>query len=155
MLTEKKRKKEKKKTSLLASNWPSQFCWSFWLQPPGGREEASPSPYPHSGSLWPSSPAAALNPQVQELTLLRTMDAGAGPSLIHTLLGACGLISLRVALSLYFECGLMSPTPLREPWASRWRGDWSCCCRRISQSAPKGLFLFEKILLLNPVARSI
>ena len=30
------------------------------------------------------------------------------------------------------------------------RGDWSCCCRRIPQSAPKGLFLFEKILLLTP-----
>ena len=33
---------------------------------------------------------------------------------------------------------------------SGWRGAWSCCCRRIPQSAPKGLF--EKILLLNPAA---
>ena len=28
-------KKEKKK-SLVASNWPSQFCWSFWLLPTQG-----------------------------------------------------------------------------------------------------------------------
>ena len=36
-----------------------------------------------------------------------------------------------------------------------WRGDWSCCCRGIPQSAPKGLFLFGKILLLNPVAPAV
>ena len=29
----KKKKEQTKKTSLLSSNWPSQFCWSFWLQP--------------------------------------------------------------------------------------------------------------------------
>ena len=33
---------------------------------------------------------------------------------------------------------------------ARWRGDWSCCCRGIPKSAPEGLFLFERILLLNP-----
>ena len=33
-----------------------------------------------------------------------------------------------------------------------WRGDWSCCCRGIPHSALEGLFLFEKILLLNPDA---
>ena len=36
-----------------------------------------------------------------------------------------------------------------------WRGEWSCCCRGIPQSAPEGLFLFEKILLLNPGAPSL
>ena len=35
------------------------------------------------------------------------------------------------------------------------RGDWSCCCRGIPQSAPEGLFLFGKILLLKPAASSI
>ena len=34
-------------------------------------------------------------------------------------------------------------------------GDWSCCCRGITQSAPEGLFSFGKILLLNPTAPSI
>ena len=28
--------KIEKKKSLLASNWPSQFCWSFWLHPTQG-----------------------------------------------------------------------------------------------------------------------
>ena len=51
--------------------------------------------------------------------------------------------------------GLISPTALQEHWAARWRGDWSCCCRGIPQSAPEGLFLFGKILLLNPAAPSI
>ena len=31
-----------------------------------------------------------------------------------------------------------------------WRGDWSCCCRGIPESAPEGLFLFGK----NPPAQS-
>ena len=37
-----------------------------------------------------------------------------------------------------------------ERWVAGWRGDWSCYCSRIPQSAPEGLFLFEKILLFNP-----
>ena len=32
----KKEGEREKKTSLLASNWPTQFCWSFWLQPTQG-----------------------------------------------------------------------------------------------------------------------
>ena len=36
-----------------------------------------------------------------------------------------------------------------------WRGDWSCCCRGIPQSAPKGHFLFGKILLLISMALSV
>ena len=48
--------------------------------------------------------------------------------------------------------GLDTPKAPRELWAARWRGDWSCCCRRITQSALEGLFLFEKIFLLNPAA---
>ena len=38
------------------------------------------------------------------------------------------------------------------PVVSPLPGDWSCCCRRVPQSAPEGLFLFEKFLLLNPAA---
>ena len=42
----------------------------------------------------------------------------------------------------------------------QWRGDLSCCCRRIPQTAPEclslffffALFHFEKIFLLNPAA---
>ena len=48
--------------------------------------------------------------------------------------------------------GLVSPTALWERRAAWWRGDWSCCCRRVPQSAPEGLFLFGKILLLNPAS---
>ena len=40
-------------------------------------------------------------------------------------------------------------------WVAGWRGDWSCCCRGIPQSAPEGLFPFGKILLLNPVTPSM
>ena len=41
------------------------------------------------------------------------------------------------------------PRAPRECNGTGWRGDWSCCYRRIPQSALEGLFLFEKILLLN------
>ena len=47
--------------------------------------------------------------------------------------------------------------PPTAPWerrAARWRRDWSCCCSRDPQIAPKGLFLFEKILLLSPATPS-
>ena len=49
--------------------------------------------------------------------------------------------------------GFIPPTSLQECWAAGWRGDWSCCCRRIPQTAPECLFLFEKILLLNPASQ--
>ena len=75
------------------------------------------------------------------------------------------LVHLRIARSLVWclwcwvhtlpgteDLGSISPTPLRECRAAWWRGDWSCCCRRIPQSSPEGLFLFEKILLLNLAA---
>ena len=77
-----------------------------------------------------------------------------GPSLIRTLLGACGLRSLRVALSPCFRFGLAAPhTPVGAPGGQPGgEGDWSSCCRRIPQSAPEGLFLLEKFLLLNPAA---
>ena len=97
------------------------------------------------------------------------MPVVSGPSKLHSS-GACGLRSPpSCALSLMprmcawrlselptlpssSDVGSMSPTPLGEHRAARWRGDWTCCCRRIPQSAPEGLFLFEKILLLNPAA---
>ena len=46
----------------------------------------------------------------------------------------------------------ISPTVPRECQAAGWRGDWSCCCRRVPQTALEGLFVFEKILLFNPAA---
>ena len=70
------------------------------------------------------------------LCLVPQMCAGRS-SEVCTLPGALGL-------------GSIPPTPLQECWVAGWRGDWSCCCRRIPQSAPECLFLFEKILLLSP-----
>ena len=60
----------------------------------------------------------------------------------------------RCELSLVLWIWARCPTHLcgRARWVDRWRGDWSCCCRRIPQSAPKCLFLFEKFVLLNPAA---
>ena len=52
----------------------------------------------------------------------------------------------------YFGFGLDAPHTPEGASCSRVRGDWSCYCRRIPQTAPKCLFLFEKILLLNPAA---
>ena len=57
----------------------------------------------------------------------------------HSLPGASNLVS-------------MSPKPLREHLSAWWRGNWSYCFRRIPQTDPECLFLFEKILLLNPAA---
>ena len=51
--------------------------------------------------------------------------------------------------------GSIPTTAPRGRQAARWTGDWSCCCSRIPQSAPEGLFLFEKILVLNPATPSI
>ena len=66
--------------------------------------------------------------------------------MICTLPGACGLRSLELHSP---RC--TSPWALRMALPAGQRGDWSCCCRRIPQSAPEGLFPFEKILL-NPAA---
>ena len=95
-----------------------------------------------------------------------------GPSLIGTLPHACGLRSLLGEVAhtpwsvpvvsgrpevctlpppLCFRFGLDTrPQPFKSPRAAGWRGDWSCCCRGMPQSAPEGLFLSDKILLLNP-----
>ena len=62
-----------------------------------------------------------------------------GPCKVHTLPSASDSV-------------LMSPTSPWECWAAGWRGSWSCGCRRIPPSALEYLFLFEKILLLNPAA---
>ena len=78
------------------------------------------------------------------------MGACAGPSVIRTLLGACGLRSLKLHFPHALDLGLLPATPPQEHGSAKWRGDWSCCCRRIPQTAPKDIFLFEKILLLNP-----
>ena len=52
--------------------------------------------------------------------------------------GTCSLSSLRDEVRIVPR------------WVEGWRGDWSCCCRGIPQSAPEGLFLFGK----NPPAQS-
>ena len=83
--------------------------------------------------------------------LLQAMCVHTEPSLICTLPGACGLSSLRDEVQTLpggCTCSL-------DGWVAGWRGDWSCCCRGIPQSATMGLFLFWKILLLNPVAPSV
>ena len=85
--------------------------------------------------------------------------------MVHTLPGAWDLVSgpLKVCtvpdasdvcpevgtLPCALDLGWMPPTLWLEHWAARWRGDWTCCCRRIPQTAPEGHLLFEKILL-NP-----
>ena len=96
------------------------------------------------------------------LGLLWAMGVRAEHSLISTLPGSCGLSSLRDEVqTLQFtghpppggSCSLSSlldevrTVPRR---VAGCRGDWSCCCRGIPQSAPEGLFLFGK----NPPAQS-
>ena len=57
-----------------------------------------------------------------------------------------------------FRFGLGTPhtsAGVRDGWVAQWRGAWSCCCRGILKRTPQGLFLFGKILLLNPVAPSM
>ena len=57
---------------------------------------------------------------------------------------------LKCALSLVLRIWAQYPHAPISPmlpaagWAAGWRGDWSCCSRRIPQSAPEGLFLFGK-----------
>ena len=77
----------------------------------------------------------------------------------HSLVGACGLSSsqdegghsLVGAHRLWWVRTLPSSyTHSRDGRVAGWRTDRSCCCRGVPQSAPEGLFLFEKILLLNP-----
>ena len=80
------------------------------------------------------------------------MPAVSGPSEVCTLPSQCQWSQhpLKFAVSLWcLDLGLIPRTAPLEHRASGWRGDWSCCCSRIPQSAPQGLFLFEKILLLN------
>ena len=108
--------------------------------------------------------------------LLRAMGVYAEPSLIPTPPGACGLSSLRDEVrTLPGGCaqtpvtghptlvGACSLSSLRDEVYTVPSGcaqspngwQWSCCCGGIPQSAPEGLFLFGKILLLNPVAPSV
>ena len=84
-----------------------------------------------------------------------------GPSNVCTLPGAWDVVSGHpevCTLPGASYLGSMPPTPLWEHRVARWRGGWSCCCRRIPQTAPKclffflPLFLFQKILLLNPAS---
>ena len=38
----------------------------------------------------------------------------------------------------------MPPTPSQEHRAAQWRGDWSCCCQRIPQTAPNVFFFLRE-----------
>ena len=111
-------------------------------------------PDQHSGGLQPSSPAApglagsfVHPPQgygwVRGLfccvTLPGALDMVSGPLNVCTLPGVSDL-------------GSIPRSPPRECQVATWRGDWSCCCRIIPQTAPECVFLFEKILLLNRAA---
>ena len=83
------------------------------------------------------------------------LDVVSGPSEVSTLPEA-SVVCLEALLGAhspwYFGFGLDAPHTPEGASCSRVRGDWSCYCRRIPQTAPKCLFLFEKILLLNPAA---
>ena len=73
-------------------------------------------------------------------------------------MGACGaFLDLHSPWCLWSQVPLSCTLPVLPIWAccplnlrrsagrlARWRGDWSCCCRRIPQSTPEGFFLFEK-----------
>ena len=118
---------------------------------------ALPCPNQYSGSLWPTSPEAQMHRFRHSPSSGLWVCMRVGTSLICTLPGACGLRHPPVVHSLppNFRFGLNtrhSPEGVLDRLAARWREDWSCCCRGIPQSAPDGLFLFEKILLLNPAA---
>ena len=80
------------------------------------------------------------------------MVACTGPSMVRTLPDASD-VCLEALQGVHspqcFRFGLDAPTSPWERQAAGWRGHWSCCCRRIPQTAPKGLFLFEKSLVLS------
>ena len=94
--------------------------------------------------------------------LLQAMSVHAEPSLIRTLPGTWGLNYLQDEVQTLLvaghpapggACSLSSlPDEMRTVprWVVGWRGDWSCCCKGIPQSAPEGLFLLGK----NPPAGS-
>ena len=73
------------------------------------------------------------------MVALSLVPVVSGPTEVHTLPSVSDL-------------GSMSSTTLQEHQAARWRGKWSCCYRRIPQTSPECLFLFEKILVLNPAS---
>ena len=92
MLKEKKNNNKElflKISLLLASNWPSQFCWSFWLQPTHGA-------YPSSFLFLTSTPAASSPAQPSSSSQTHRFRHSpflelwvhAGPSVVCTLLGA-------------------------------------------------------------------
>ena len=130
------------------------ICWCFlcWWVSSSRRNPGVPSFYPF---FFYGRPPPA-------------MGVGVEPSLIRTLPGACGLSSLRDEVqtlpSVWAHSRLLGTLPRVVPvvsapsemsctqsrWVAGWRGDWSCCCRGIPQSAPEGLFPFGE----NPPAGS-
>ena len=77
---------------------------------------------------------------------------GVGPSMVHTLPSALDVVSGPsevCTLPRCLRCEVSAPTP---PWEHRvtgCRGGWSCCCRRIPQTAPECLFFFFFFFLRN------
>ena len=98
--------KNQKTTSLLASYWQSQFCWSFWLSP----------------TQAASGPALQrpLDSLILALTLLPTMGASVGPSLIRTLLDGCGLSSPELHSPRSLDVGCC---PLHPHGCTGWPGE--------------------------------
>ena len=103
-----KERKNNKKINYLKRK-KTAFCWLqtgkanfvgvFCCSQLRGRSPALLPSDHHSGSSG-SALQRLLDTNVQTLTLLRAMGVQSGPSVMHTLLGACGLRSLQVALSL-------------------------------------------------------
>ena len=125
----------------------------FWAAAnTGGLAQIFSLPYQPSGSLQSSS-AAAPWPTGSGTHLLLAMGAHAQGAFrgAHTLwFLRCGLRPSKVHNPPgASDLGLMPPKPSQECWAARWRGDWSCCCRKIPQSAPEYLSFWE-----NPPAQS-
>ena len=99
--------KKKKKSLLLASYWPSQFCQSSWLQQAESGLVPS-SPFPIGTRPSPSPvPQQPPVPQVWLRSLPRALGVGMGPS-----------------------------KPPREQHTAGWGGVQSGCCKRIPQQLP-------------------
>ena len=107
----------------------------------------------HTTGHWAHSRSLGTLPRVvpvlsfpSEMSCGHSLVDGNSPQSLGTLPGA----------GYPAPCGSCSPSSLRDevhtvpPWVAGWRGDWSCCCRGIPQSAPEGLFLLGK----NPPAQS-
>ena len=113
-------KQTNKKPSLLASNWPTQFFWSLGCSQLRG---PNPALLRLTSTQAASGPAIQRpqDPQVHTLTFLRSMGVHVGPSVICTLLSACGLKSLPLLGAL--DLGSLPSTPWWEHQEGRLCGE--------------------------------